>query len=107
MKTPKVIYLQTCGDCAGLDCATCDFDDLAEVSWCKDKINDSDAVYFSEDAVRKILSDHLKELTLKNVKITGIDTEKINIDTPQITFHFGNVSDVVDGIISELKGGNQ
>ena len=55
METPKVIYLQTCGDCAGLDCATCNFDNLDEVTWCKEKINDSDAVYFSEEAVRKLL----------------------------------------------------
>ena len=56
METPKVIYLQTCGDCAGLDCATCNFDNLDEVTWCKEKINDSDAVYFSEANVRAVLS---------------------------------------------------
>lgn len=61
MKTPKVIYLQTCGDCAGLECDTCDFDNLGEVSWCKDKINDSDAVYFSEEAVRSLLRDEYKQ----------------------------------------------
>lgn len=61
METPKVIYLQTCGDCAGLDCATCNFDNLDEVTWCKDKINDSDAVYFSEEAVRSLLRDEYKQ----------------------------------------------
>lgn len=61
METPKVIYLQTCGDCAGLDCATCNFDNLDEVTWCKDKINDSDAVYFSEEAVRGLLRDEYKQ----------------------------------------------
>ncbi len=61
METPKVIYLQTCGDCAGLDCSTCNFDNLDEVTWCKDKINDSDAVYFSEEAVRSLLRDEYKQ----------------------------------------------
>lgn len=61
METPKAIYLQTCGDCAGLDCATCNFDNLDEVTWCKDKINDSDAVYFSEEAVRSLLRDEYKQ----------------------------------------------
>ena len=51
METPKVIYLQTCGDCDEFDksvCDSCDFDNLDEVTWCKDRINDTDAVYFSE-----------------------------------------------------------
>ena len=61
MNTPEVIYLQTCGDCAGLDCATCNFDNL-EVTWCKDKINDSDAVYFSEESVKQCLKQLIDEM---------------------------------------------
>ena len=61
MKAPDIIYLQTCGDCCNhelcpKECEECNFDDLAEVSWCKDKIFDTDRVYFSEEAVLDLLT---------------------------------------------------
>ena len=60
MKAPDIIYLQTCGECRNhelcpKECEECNFDDLAEVSWCKDKIFDTDRVYFSEKVVRTVL----------------------------------------------------
>lgn len=67
MKTPGIIYLQTCGDCipdvweGGCDCDKCNIDDLDGITWSKDRINDSDAVYFSEEAVRSLLRDEYKQ----------------------------------------------
>ena len=61
MKAPNIIYLQVCGDCrihelAPKFCNTsCDFDDLAEYTWCKDKVWNSDIAYYSEEAVKDAL----------------------------------------------------
>ena len=50
MKAPKRIYLQVCGDCPGIDCKSCKFEDLADnVTWCVDRIFDKDKKYISED----------------------------------------------------------
>ena len=38
MEAPDKIYLQTCGECHGLECDTCRFEELGEVSWCEDRI---------------------------------------------------------------------
>lgn len=51
MKAPDKIYLQTCGDCPGLECESCQFQDLVEVSWCEDKIFDTDKEYIRKDIV--------------------------------------------------------
>ena len=77
MEAPDIIYLQTCGDCCNhelcpKECEECNFDDLAEVSWCKDKIFDTDRVYFSEEKVMDLLttifhSDRAEEI-LKEMK---------------------------------------
>ena len=59
MIPPKKIYLQTCMECLYTDgsypseCNECEFDNLAEVSWCKDKIFTSDEEYVRlEDAMK-------------------------------------------------------
>lgn len=62
MKTPKVIYLQQCGTCKDNECDKCNFDELNEVTWCKDKVFESDTAYFSEDAVRKEMETALKRI---------------------------------------------
>lgn len=54
MKIPKLIYLQVCGECKDNECEKCNFDDLAEITWCKDRINDDDAVFFSEEHIREV-----------------------------------------------------
>ena len=59
MTPPKTIYLQVCGTCQDNECDKCDFDQLQEVSWCKDRINDNDVAYFSEEAVRDAALDML------------------------------------------------
>lgn len=51
MNAPDKIYLQTCGDCPGFECESCQFQDLAEVSWCEDKIFDTDKEYIRKDAL--------------------------------------------------------
>lgn len=53
MTPPKKIYLQVCGSCQDNECDNCNFDQLQEVSWCKDRINDNDVAYFSEEAIRE------------------------------------------------------
>lgn len=93
METPKVIYLQTCGDCAGLDCATCNFDNLDEVTWCKDKINDSDTAYFSEEAVRKAVSRLIIGIN-SDLFLQGVKSQL-------------NTKVSVENVISQLKGESQ
>lgn len=61
MKEPDIIYLQTCGDCMNWDncpeeCLECDFSELGEVTWCDDKINDSDKLYFSEGVLLNVIA---------------------------------------------------
>lgn len=71
MKTPDIIYLQTCGDCCGQDCENCDFDTLEDVTWCKDKISDSDTAYFSEEAVRKLADQFALDADLVIARLQG------------------------------------
>jgi hypothetical protein len=59
MTPPKKIYLQVCGSCQDNECDNCNFDQLQEVSWCRDRINDNDVAYFSEEAIREAALDML------------------------------------------------
>lgn len=54
MNSPKVIYLQACAACQENDCEKCNFDNIADITWCKYRINDDDAVYFSEEHIREV-----------------------------------------------------
>lgn len=81
MTPPKTIYLQVCGTCQDNECDKCDFNDLSEVTWCKDRINDNDVAYFSEEHVRQILrkvvddANHLIDISTTLHK-TKLDSEK-------------------------------
>lgn len=81
MKIPKLIYLQVCGECKDNECEKCNFDDLAEITWCKDRINDNDAVFFSEEHIRQILrevvedANHLIDISTTLHK-TKLDADK-------------------------------
>lgn len=44
------IYLQVCGTCKDNDCKNCKFEDLGDVTWCKDKIFEKDIEYTRTDA---------------------------------------------------------
>ena len=59
MTPPKKIYLQVCGTCQDNECDKCDFNDLSEVTWCKDQIHKTDVAYFSEQAIREAALDML------------------------------------------------
>lgn len=61
MNAPDKIYLQTCGDCPGFECESCQFQDLAEVSWCEDKIFDTDKEYIRKDALMEWANKRLEE----------------------------------------------
>jgi hypothetical protein len=96
MKTPDTIYLQTCGDCCGQDCENCNFDTLDEVTWCKDKINDSDTAYFSEEAVRKLLRDEYASMnTLLRIATKKDDADVIEVEKS------------IETAIKKLKGGKK
>ena len=62
MKAPDIIYLQTCGSCPNykIDIKECEnncrFEDLAEVTWSQERINETDRVYFSEESVLDLLT---------------------------------------------------
>lgn len=92
MTPPKKIYLQVCGSCQDKECAKCDFDQLQEVTWCKDRIHDSDTTYFSEEAVREA-----QYIILRQVSETLSSTYGIQINSAHIT----------EDIIRLLKGGEE
>lgn len=91
MNKPKVIYLQVCGECQDNDCEKCNFDDLAEITWCKDRINDNDVAYFSEEHVRVTVFAYLRGLSEFLQSTYGV-----NIAAGTIT----------DNIMGKLKGDN-
>ena len=52
MNAPKTIFLQVCGDCPKADCENCKFEDITDaVTWCAERIFDSDVKYIRKDAV--------------------------------------------------------
>ena len=71
MKVPDIIYLQTCGECRNhklcpKECEDCNFDELAEVTWCKDRIFGTDRPYYSEEAVKDAVIDMLNHGNIDN-----------------------------------------
>lgn len=91
MNTPEVIYLQTCGECHDNDCEECNFGDLPEVTWCKDRINDNDVAYFCEEHVRVTVFAYLQGLSEFVQSTYGV-----NISAGTIT----------ENIMGKLKGDN-
>ena len=83
MTPPKKIYLQVCGTCQDNECDKCDFNDLSEVTWCKDQIHKTDVAYFSEHSIR--------EAALDMLNTSWADT---------------NFEKAIDFMIEQLKGGN-
>lgn len=59
---PPYIYIQECGDCDD-DCHECthSFSDGEEVTWCMDKINDSDIEYICLDIVIEMLRETIRQ----------------------------------------------
>lgn len=51
MKAPDKIYLQTCGDCPGFECESCQFQELSEVTWSEDRIYEKDIEYIRKDSL--------------------------------------------------------
>ena len=91
MSPPKIIYLQVCGSCQDNECDKCDFNDLSEVTWCKDRINNNDVAYFSEQAIRDA------GFAILNQVCKSLDSNYgICINSTRIT----------EDIIQVLKGGN-
>lgn len=110
MKTPNMIYLQVCHGCElsadelkdlkgqGLDiCTECwkthPFD-TREVSWCKDRIDDNDVAYFSEEAVRELLREEYSQCAGLIKKVAKVE-DLIKID------------ESVESAINKLKGGKE
>ena len=80
MKVPKLIYLQVCRECKDNECEKCNFDDLAEITWCKDRINDDDAVFFSEEHIRQILREVVEDANHLIDISTTLHKTKLNAD---------------------------
>jgi len=96
MKPPKVIYLQACGTCQDNECDKCDFNNLSEVTWCKDRIHDSDVAYFSEEAIRELLREEYK---MEN----NIIRLAYRVRTP-VNGDIIEVDNSVESAIKKLKG---
>lgn len=62
MKAPEKIYLQVCGDCKDNDCKNCKFEDLENITWCKDKIFEKDVEYTRTDAFIEKACEFLNKL---------------------------------------------
>jgi predicted Rossmann-fold nucleotide-binding protein len=67
MKAPDKIYLQVCGDCKDNDCKNCKFEDLEEITWCKDKIFEKDIEYIRTDAFIEKACEWLQNHTMKEL----------------------------------------
>lgn len=79
--TEEILRKNGWGDCCGQDCENCNFDTLDEVTWCKDKINDSDTAYFSEEAVRKLLRNEYASMnTLLRIATKKDDADVIEVE---------------------------
>lgn len=88
MKTPEKIYLQVCGECKDNDCKNCKFEDLEEITWCRDKIFEKDIEYTRTDAfIEKALS-WLKENKDKYLYNTGEKGEYIPVCSGKIVDEF-------------------
>lgn len=97
MNTPEVIYLQTCGECHDNDCEKCNFDELAEVTWCKDRINDNDVAYFREESVKQYLRHLIDEINKDySFATTGKPIRYVRYD----------IDKTIDEFIGRLKGDN-
>ncbi len=96
MKSPKVIYLQVCGDCQDNDCEKCNFDNLSEVTWCKDRINDNDVAYFSEETIREMLREEYK-MANNFIRLASRVRTPINGDIIEI-------DNSIESAIKKLKG---
>lgn len=101
MRTPNVIYLQVCPECDDKRCEQCPvkFDELSEITWCVDEINDTDAVYFSEQAVRELLREKYEQV---NNIIRFASRTSIVINNDLIEVEKG-----VESAIKRLKGESQ
>ena len=103
MKTPEVIYLQICDGCYEDNrtvCENCNFDNQ-EATWCKDRINDSDAVYFSEEAVRNLLRDEYRQA---NNIVNMVSKHGVSVKGGG---NLINVEKSVEDAIKKLKGGRK
>ena len=101
MKTPEVIYLQTCDGCYEDNrsvCENCNFEDQ-KTTWCKDRVNDTDTVYFSEEAVRNLLRDEYRQM---NNLVNMASKQDVEIEGDLI-----NVEKSVESAIRKLKGGRK
>ena len=69
---PDVIYLQPCYGCpedSEAVCEGCDFNDISkyvDVTWCEERIEENDKVYFSEKAVKDAVIDMLNYANIDN-----------------------------------------
>ena len=77
MKAPKIIYLQTCGSCenykcAPAECQSCEIDnpiDPDAVTWSRERVFETDAVYVSLDVlthIYKLIKDQKEFFKTKN-----------------------------------------
>lgn len=98
MRTPNVIYLQVCPECDDKRCEQCPvkFDELSEITWCVDEINDTDAVYFSEQAVRELLRKEYKQAN-NVIRFASRSCEPVDEDLIEVEAS-------VESAIKQLKG---
>lgn len=98
MTTPELIYLQVCGECQDNDCEKCNFGDPAEVTWCKDRINDKDVAYFSEESVKQCLKQLIDEMNKDySFVTTGKPFRYVRYD----------VNKTIEEFIKRMKGGDK
>ena len=94
MNTPGVIYLQVCGECHDNDCEKCNFEDIAEVTWSKDRIYVNDVVYFSEESVKQCLKQLIDEMNKDySFATTGKPLRYVRYD----------IAKTIDELIGRLK----
>lgn len=88
IEAPEKIYLQACGDCKDNDCKNCKFEDLEEITWCKDKIFEKDIEYTRTNAFIEKACKWLKENKDKYLYNTGEKGEYIPACSSKIVDEF-------------------
>ena len=79
MKTPEKIYLQACGDCKDNDCENCKFENLEEITWCRDRVFEKDFEYTLTDAFIEKACEWLKECAEHYYGVEGEYSDKVDL----------------------------
>lgn len=74
---PNKIYLNLGDDFTAKEFKEADFNDASEVSWCKDRIDKNDLVYYRKPFIDKAIAEIKQEM--KKCEITNPDEQQLSV----------------------------